>query len=337
MKINLLAMLNKKISQSLYFIIYIFLFIIQGIFIYNIENIFLKKYFFDSYTIINAINKNNYSHLDTSYKITAKVFSIFNFKTLREYNMTCYLIFLIFFMVYSYKNKDLRIKILIFNIIFLFLSSIYLIRPGKEFLQLFIIILCYKYTRLSHVFLIISGLIFRKYLILQGIFFFFLKFYLKNKKNFLQRFIFLITFFILSFTMSDFIQEILVGVREYVNRGREGNEYAKSIINSVIKKEGVWFAYLNYILNILRLLFPVELLTRSIKYLPYVIFQLWFTSKLWKWRKSLNNKVILLYSFILISGIFEPDFGSFLRHTVPYLMIIMALWRKNEKNIIYNK
>lgn len=324
MKKKLLNMLNKKISKK----IYIFLFIIQGIFIYNIEKIFSNKYFFDSYTIINAIDKNDYSLLDTSYKITAKVFSIFNFKTLREYNMICYLIFLIFFMVYFYKNEDLRIKILIFNIIFLFLSSIYLIRPGKEFLQLFIIILCYKYTWISHVFLIIGGLLFRKYLILQGIFFFFFKFYLKKEKKFLWGFIFLIIFFILSFTMPNFIEEILVGVRESVNRGREGSEYAKSIINSVIKKEGVWFAYFNYILNILRLLFPVELLTRNIKYLPYIIFQLWFTSKLWKWRKSSNNKVILLYSFILISGIFEPDFGSFLRHTVPYLLIFMYLWRK---------
>lgn len=72
-------------------------------------------------------------------------------------------------------------------------------------------------------------------------------------------------------------------------------------------------------------MFPIELLVKGIKYFPYVVFQIWFTKKLWNWKIIKNDKVILLYSFILISGVFEPDFGSFLRHIVPYFIIINSL------------
>lgn len=76
-------------------------------------------------------------------------------------------------------------------------------------------------------------------------------------------------------------------------------------------------------------MFPIELLVKGIKYFPYVIFQIWVTKKLWNWKNIKEDKVILLYSFILISGVFEPDFGSFLRHIVPYFIII--------QNILFNE
>lgn len=89
------------------------------------------------------------------------------------------------------------------------------------------------------------------------------------------------------------------------------------------------FLYINYFINTLRLLFPVELLVKGIKCFPYIVFQIWFTKKLWNWKNIKEDKVILLYSFILIGGIFEPDVGSFLRHTVPYFIII--------QNILFNE
>lgn len=334
---SLKRLYTMRLNKNSYVLLWSLILIIQGIFIYNIEKIFPKKYFFDSYTIINAIFKNDYSYFDTSYKIIAKVFSIFPLKTLQQYNMVCYLIFLLFFIWHLCKNSDLKIRTIIFNFIFMALASIYLIRPGKEFLQFIILLFCYRWNKLSPIFLIIGGVLFRKYLIIQGLIFILLKFYLKRKKKILWIVLFLIVGVVISLMIPDYIEKILVEIREYVNRDREGSEYAKSIINSLIKRNGVWYAYLNYTLNTLRLLFPIELLFRNIKYLPYIVFQLWFTKKLWNWKKRLDEKVILLYSFILVSGIFEPDFGSFLRHTVPYLIIVTDLWRKNEKDIIYNK
>lgn len=318
-------LLKIKLTKKIYISIWGIIFILQGIFIYNIEKIFPEKYFFDSYVIINAIAKNDYSHFGQSYTLTAKVFSIFNVDTLQQYNMICYLLFTMFFIWYLYKKKDLKVGILIFNFIFLFLASIYLIRPGKEFLQLIILIFCYNWNKLSPIFLIIGGFLFRPYLIIQGLIFAILKFYLKRKRKILWLVLFLIVGLVITFMVPDYIEKMLVGIRENMNKNRQGSEHAKSIINSLIERNGVWYAYLNYMLNILRLLFPIELIFRNAKYLPYIIFQLWFTSKLWSWKNLLSDKVILLYSFILVSGIFEPDYGSFLRHTVPYLIFITSI------------
>ena len=287
---NIKSLVNLKIDKESYILIWSIIIILIGVFIYNIENILPEKYFYDSYSIIEAIKLQDYSHFDTSYRVT--------------------------------------VHLLFFNIVFLFLASIYLIRPGKEMLQLFIIILCYQFSKLSPIFLIIGGILFRPYLIVQGIIFIGLKFYLKRKNKVLWGILILILIVIFSLKFPKIVNLVL-GVREKVNLHRLESPDARTIISDWLDKDGMIFLYINYFINTLRLLFPVELLVKGIKYFPYIVFQIWFTKKLWNWKNIKEDKVILLYSFILIGGIFEPDFGSFLRHTVPYFIII--------QNILFNE
>lgn len=324
---NIKSLVNLKINRESYILIWSIIIILNGIFLYNIESILPEKYFYDSYSIINAIKIQDYSHFGTSYKITAKFFSIFNFDKLRSYNIVLYFISLLFFIPYLYKNYSSKFYLTFFNVVFLFLASIYLIRPGKEMLQLFIIMLCYQFDKLSPLFLMIGGILFRPYLIIQGIIFVGLKFYLKRKSKVLWGILILVLIVIFSFKFPKIVNLVL-GIRERVNLHRLESLDAKTIISDWLENEGIIFLYLNYFINTLRLLFPIELLIKGIKYFPYIVFQIWFTKKLWNWKSIKNDKVILLYSFILISGVFEPDFGSFLRHTVPYFIII--------NRIIYN-
>lgn len=325
---NIKSLVNLKIDKESYILIWSIIIILNGIFIYNIENILPEKYFYDSYSIIDAIKFQDYSHFDTSYRVTAKIFSIFNFNKLKSYNMTLYFIFLLYFIPYLYKNYSSKFYLTFFNIVFLFLASIYLIRPGKEMLQLFIIMLCYQFDKLSPLFLMIGGMLFRPYLIIQGIIFIGLKFYLKRKNKVLWGILILILIVIFSLRFPKIVNSVL-GIRERVNLNRLESPDAKTIISDWLDKDGIIFLYLNYSINTLRLLFPIELLVKGIKYFPYVIFQIWVTKKLWNWKNIKEDKVILLYSFILISGVFEPDFGSFLRHIVPYFIII--------QNILFNE
>lgn len=325
---NVKSLLNLKINKESYILIWSIIIILNGIFIYNIENILPEKYFYDSYSIIDAIKFQDSSHFDTSYRVTAKIFSIFNFEKLRSYNIILYFISLLFFIPYLYKNYSSKFYLTFFNVVFLFLASIYLIRPGKEMLQLFIIVLCYQFEKLSPLFLMIGGMLFRPYLIIQGIIFIGLKFYLKIKNKILWGILILFLIVIFGFKFPK-IANLVLGIRERVNLNRLESPDAKTIICDWLDKDGIIFLYLNYSINTLRLLFPIELLVKGIKYFPYVIFQIWFTKKLWNWKSIKEDKVILLYSFILISGVFEPDFGSFLRHIVPYFIII--------QNILFNK
>lgn len=277
---NIKSLVNLKIDKESYILIWSIIIILNGIFIYNIESILPRKYFYDSYKILTAINENQSYLIDKSYTLTLKIFSLFNFDELRSYNMVLYLIFLLFFIPYLYKNYSLKAHLLFFNIVFLFLASIYLIRPGKEMLQLFIVILCYQLDKLSPIFLIIGGVLFRPYLIIQGIIFIGLKFYLKRKNKILWGILILILIVIFSLKFPKIVNLVL-GVREKVNLHRLESPDAKTIIIDWIDKDGIIFLYINYFINTLRLLFPVELLVKGIKYFPYIVFQIWFTKKLW--------------------------------------------------------
>lgn len=312
-----------KIKKLEYIFIIVIFLIIQGIFIYNLENILSEKNFFDSYKIINAIRNNEITGYGNSYVVTIKFFSFLKFSNLREYNMFLYGVFFIFFIVYFWKNYSNNLFFIIFDALFIVLSAVYLIRPGKEILQFLLIMICCKYPQKSYLLLFLGGILFRKYLLIQGFIFFILKkIKISRHKKYLIVSI-LIIFLLISIVFPTQICEIL-NVRIITNKSRQDSIYAVTIINNILPFNGMSSSYINYLINTIRLLFPIELIFKGYKYLPYILFQLWFTKKLWNWKYNLNDKVILLYSFILVSGIFEPDFGSFLRHTVPYLIIIRS-------------
>ena len=124
----------------------------------------------------------------------------------------------------------------------------------------------------------------------------------------------------------------IFSVRDIVNKYRIDSVDAKTIILYILQGKSIALYYINYLINFFRLLFPIELILKSIKYIPYIVFQIWLSLKLWSWKKNIKHEyVMLLYSYILVSTIFEPDFGSFLRHTIPYFIFIINLMKWKEK------
>lgn len=321
--------LNIKIEKNLYLLSWLVLLILGFIFIWNLENIFLDKYFYDSKAILNMIKiKDFYDGSGDSYGITAYIFSFIPIKTLQNYNIFIYIVFLSFFINLILKVPR-TLKTYILNFIYLFLAIIYLLRPGKELLQLVILVLCYFYKKYTPIFLIIGGIIFRQYLILQAGIYVGIWILVNNKNRKVWFIVLIILFVVINLKFSELIFKIF-SVRDVVNQYRIGSLDAKTIILNIFQGDSIALYYMNYLINFFRLLFPIELLFKNINYVPYVIFQSWFSLKLWNLKKILKNEyVILLYSYILVSVIFEPDFGSFLRHTIPYFIFIIKLLEKN--------
>lgn len=323
--------LNIKIEENIYLASWIFLLILGLIFTYNLENVFPDKYFYDSLRILNMIKiKDFYDRSGDSYGLTAYIFSFIPIKKLQDYNIFLYLFFIGFFINLVLKVPR-TMKFYVLNFIYLFLSIVYLLRPGKEFLQLVMLGLCYFYRKYTPLFLIVGGVVFRQYLMLQagiyiGIWI------LANKKNKKLWFVvLLILFVVLNIKFSKLMFEIF-SVRDIVNKYRIDSVDAKTIILNILQGKSIALYYINYLINFFRLLFPIELILKSIKYIPYIVFQIWLSLKLWSWKKNIKHEyVMLLYSYILVSTIFEPDFGSFLRHTIPYFIFIINLMKWKEK------
>ena len=73
------------------------------------------------------------------------------------------------------------------------------------------------------------------------------------------------------------------------------------------------------------MMFPVELILKGMQYVPFVVLQLCWTGLLcravWaavrgKWKESWPEKRLLAVTaaWYLVAFLFEPDFGSFIRH-----------------------
>lgn len=127
------------------------------------------------------------------------------------------------------------------------------------------------------------------------------------------------------------------GNRISVNSTRYNDPNANTIILDLIDNpDGRLLIYLfNYVVGAVRMMFPFELLLRGIKYLPFVLFQLLLTFLLVKSIRSFMQGEIrqgpqkrlfcIVSGFYLTSFLFEPDFGSFLRHQAALFPIAWPL------------
>ncbi len=133
-------------------------------------------------------------------------------------------------------------------------------------------------------------------------------------------------------------------------RTRSGQAHTQMV--NIFKSTNLIIFSLDYLLMIVRMLFPVELIPMGIKYWPYVFYQIILSYFLIKNilhikenNKSQNLALYLYIAFLLASATFEPDFGSWVRHEAaifPILMIITNIiipteGEKNESNCKNNK
>ena len=94
---------------------------------------------------------------------------------------------------------------------------------------------------------------------------------------------------------------------------------------------------LDYLLMLVRMMVPVELITFGPKYWPYVAYQVMITfyvvmalKNIKRNHKSKNVALYVYLGFLCGSATFEPDFGSWVRHEAaiaPILFILADMYR----------
>lgn len=135
-------------------------------------------------------------------------------------------------------------------------------------------------------------------------------------------------------------------------RVRTRSSTAASDMRNIFKSTNLLIFSLDYLIMLLRMMFPIELLRLGVKYIPYVLYQLIITYFVIrnimniKSNEKIKNIALYLYiGFLFASATFEPDFGSWVRHEAVLFPILLILTdikrkekeRKNEKRIsIYN-
>ena len=335
-----------------------------SIFVKIVQYNFLpSKYFFDSGRILRLMSNrgvNAISFSGDAFNNSALLFkniNFFNLTTLLEWSILIAFITDIFLLYYFLRNKINSKFELIVTYSFLGLLNLYVFNLSKEIIQFVIftfICLVIKNERIKMqmkyalicIMLILESVFFRTYYVLMAVLFIsisiiFYVYFKSNRKAGFSKISFLVIIaligiyiflIICEYLMPEEYQELLQ-VRNHMTLGRIGDDSAQTLILNLIPDNGNKLLFIvNYFINFVRILFPVELIVKGVYYWIFIGFQLLCTYCLFKKLKyykilSVKEKMCLclILAYYVTGVFFEPDFGSFVRHEAATAPIWFAL------------
>lgn len=111
------------------------------------------------------------------------------------------------------------------------------------------------------------------------------------------------------------------------------NPNAVTYIQNWIPGDGLAVFMLNYGINALRMMIPLELVFKGAYYLPFFAFQMLVTFYIVRLLTRIQNiqdarimlALCVMLGYLLASFTFEPDFGSWVRHEIATFPILAVL------------
>lgn len=326
-----------------------------------------QKYFYDSKKILSIMNGSTLT--DKGYSFTANFFKSINFlkfNSIQQWSIAISIVFLLFFILY-FSKKEIITTNFFYIIASYALLNIYVFNLSKDVIQLFFFLIAYfickkfKCNDFKKIILVaaiffIESLFFRTYYLIIGalvigLYFVYSRFFIDSKnikKSKKKTSAIIIISFAIFMIMIYVLQKVsvenymlLINARISSNIYRDGVD-AITMINDLFSNSSYFNFILNYIINAIRILFPVELFLKSIKYIPFIIFQFYFSNILLKNMIKINKEksifLFIVMAFVMVSIIYEPDFGSVIRHESVLMLFILELVgterkKKNEKSI----
>lgn len=366
-----IAKRNIVIEKKIIYVLFPLIVIIAKAIRYTI----LKETLVDrgiGYTFIELINNNLYNTRTSGETLTVIFFDLINFfnlSTYFSYEMYITIIWnLILFFIIFKLNSKLSLLQFLFIIASTAVLNIFDFCLAKEplqmlfFIAMYIIIVCRKITynlKAASVFFIylLISLFLREYYVLMAFFFMviFIVDYLINKFKIKK---YRLTIGILCLILSIFLLLILSSIfipNQYdkLVRNRTNISNASTDIHVISENQentNMFILLLDYIIVCVRLMFPIELIPLGIKYFPYVFYQILITYLILKSVRNIKendkNKKLALFSYIAFligSAMFEPDFGSWIRHEAVFFMILCIVFgmkttlKKDEGSLEENK
>lgn len=287
-----------------------------------------------------------------------------------EICITVMLGILMFLVLIGMKCKVNDVEMVFVSLVII-VNSVYCFSLGKEAFQMMFFLLIYavlksgflstgKKIRGTIAILIMSVVTFRTYYILILVFSFaFIVIYkcikkmnrafIFNWKNillvyFLMGLVYLVFMIALQFFDTGLYQRFWNALLYASDATSAGNTYIENWITPIIGNH-VWGTWMEYMVVIIRLLFPLELLLKGSKYWPYILYQIIITCFMLKAlchmkenNSAQNIALIVFIGYVFMSAAFETDYGAWVRHsavTFPIIMIMAGIIRpyKTEKGI----
>lgn len=314
------------------------------------------NYFYDSNRMLQMTIDPDYAgKWPGSYEITAdffKSFNIFNFQSMIQWSLFLGVIFNIVIVIMLSRIKAMTTTQCIFSMMCIGLCNIYVFNISKDLIQFLIFTLCYIIICIDKLPMILrvvgcsltlywESTFFRNYYIIMAAFsivvFLIISVIRKTtKKMNIFKIVFIVA--ILFATMYAFLYYAKTARYEDYNEimiCKKNTDYMSA--NTMITD---WIDFgtdinrymINYMINAVRMLFPIELIKGGIFYIPFLALQtflLIFVFKAIRSIKNLSQRNIIALSiyiaYFMGSVLFEPDFGSYARHEAAAFPILLLL------------
>ncbi|WP_148662390.1 hypothetical protein [Paraburkholderia phytofirmans] len=313
------------------------------------ESLLPRYFFFDAGTINKFISMGAKLVPGDSYSSTAAVFGMLGFRQSSPLLPICtgmVVVPSLLWGIWSARGRFIRISELTIFGFFSFMGVIYLTTLSKDVIVLLLI--------LSFVFLVnrgrglgliswvclalLYGYFFRTYWFIVVLQFIAFRAALPRLKN--------RALIVMVVLMSLFSIAVIIRVkfglsadafRTSVNEARvdAGVGEARTMIAPVFQGAGFLLGYINVCLTLAELITPVPLLAvPSPYYILIFIFIATLQYAFWKstWHAILSRDrfsidcATLVISFLLVQSLFEPDYGSYVRHLAPFYPLMFYVW-----------
>ena len=319
------------------------------------EFIFQDKYFYDSYTIEYYISNKYFDFGDIAYANTAKFYYILGltdrFFVIPLLSMLLYCAIL-FKMFRELPTKGIKLSNFLIFVFFVSMAMVYLTTFSKDCLVCLFIILPFMFLykkKWGYIIIFILSFIyaffFRQYwFLVAGYFFVFRILLMKKVPGFFIALSIFISYFFMVTAFQLLMGMNITDIRMGANADRIGSEDAATAITNFIPSSNIVFESINIFITFLTLIIPLPLI---IHFSPiYLIVACCILSAMYQLRKIylLENKSLqisigttnclaLLLALLVVQGVFEPDYGSYVRHLSPLYPIIFLMILPNSRQI----
>ncbi len=193
---------------------------------------------------------------------------------------------------------------------------------------------------------IVIGLFFRNYWLLTAFFYVVFLSLFKSPRDYFKfnRLIALVSVYFVVCTVYELnFGSQLQDIRTGLNQFRVGSESAVSQISYALDGSSPTISSLNIAVTLFFLIVPLPLLLQGPLYWIFAagILYFWFSVLSAIWKKGDSNHHLvwlqstrLLFAFLATQAVFEPDYGSYLRHLAPLVTLaLVVVFGANHKNV----
>ncbi len=365
------SLIIKKLEENKN--VFAFLVIIAAIMGKLVEELLLPdNYFYDSNRINATVVDINYEDrwYTGSYKVAVDFFrsiNVFGFTERVQWSILVGIVLSVAVIIMSRKCDGLDTVQIVFGAMCVALCNIYVFNICKDAIQFLIFILIFIVVSIQKLPIWVKAIVtalllrwesevYKSYYIIMAFFFvvIFIAFsIIRRKKKKLKLIHYLIivvglfamvyVFLLAARSMYPKDYNDIMGARSYSNQ--QGQTTA---IEEVYEHNGnLNTFFIDYLIDSVRMMIPVELVNLGVFYWPFFIFQIFMIFYLIRGIKNMDQLddksfigLCVFLAYFLGSVLFEPDFGSFVRHeaaTLPIIMLMVfnsAMWNPSIRERI---